>query len=346
MVMMKAKQKKYISIVLGDTKYFYAVELVATEKQNKNIFITHGVIPEGEVNEYYSAFKCTKNYKHGRLDGSLVVQDVQSGEVILRETYQNGTLQSKKESAIKVETKDSKTNSGKTFARSVFERIFYDNGKEVARQILNQQGSVVKESGKPYTGSAKEFYSNGSLKKEAYFEKGLPQGKVNIYDQNGRLIAVEQYKNGLKNGQTLLYNFVHNVLSEEKIDYKDGLIDGKHQLFGLNGKLILSEEYKKDKLNGIREMFFENGQIYSREHYKNDKPEGTRQIYYENGQLLYEESYIDGKLEGQRKGYYEDGSLYLQENYHQGLLDGKRVIFHKNGQINIQQNYKEGKLVK
>ena len=343
---MKAKHKEHISIVLGDTKYFYDVELVATEKQNKNIFITHGVIPEGEVNEYYSAFKCTKNYKHGKIDGQLIVRDVQTGEVILKEFYQNGVLQSKKESSVKVETKDRKKNEGKTFSRSVFERIFYDDGKEVARQILNKQGEVVKESGKPYSGQAKEFYSNGSLKKEAYFEKGLPQGKVNIYDQNGRLIAVEKYEKGLRNGQTILYNFVHNVLSEEKIDYKNGLIEGKHQIFSLNGKLFLTEEYKADKLSGTREMFFENGKTSSRENYKEGKLEGTRQIYYENGQLLYEESYTNGYLEGQRQGYYEDGSLYLQENYHKGLLEGKRIIFHRNGQINVKENYKEGKLVK
>ena len=346
MVVMKTKKKEYISIVLGDTKYFYEVDLVATEKQNKNIFITQGVIPEGEVNEYYSAFKCTKHYKRGKIDGPLIVRDAQTGEIILKEIYQNGVLQSKKESAVNIEPTDRKTNFGKTFARSSFERVFFDNGKEVARQILNKQGSVVKESGKTYTGHAKEFYSNGSLKKEAYFEKGLPQGKVNIYDQNGRLIAIERYERGLKNGLTILYNFVHNVLSEERIDYKDGLIDGKHLLFGLNGKLVFSEEYKKDKLNGTREIFFENGKTAEKENYKEDKLEGTRQIYYETGQLLYEESYANGKLEGQRKGYYKDGSLYLQENYHNGLLEGTRLIFHKNGQIDVKENYKAGKLIK
>lgn len=346
MILMKTKNKEHISIVLGDTKYFYEAQLVATEKQNKNIFVTKGVIPEGEVNEYYSAFKCTKHYNRGKIDGQLIVRDVQTNEIILRETYHNGVLQSKKETGVKVDTKDNKKVLGKTFSRSVFERVFYDNGKEVARQILNQHGAVVKESGKVYTGQSKEFYSNGSLKREAYFEKGLPQGKVNVYDQNGRLIAVEQYDKGLKNGQTILYNFVHNVLSEERIDYKNGMINGKHQLFGPNGKMILVEEYKADKLNGTREIFFSDGKTSFRENYKDNKLEGTRQIYYENGQLLYEEFYVNGKLQGQRKGYYSDGSLYLQENYSKGLLDGKRVVFHKNGQIDIQENYKEGKLVK
>lgn len=342
----KPKNNEYISIVLGDTKYFYEAKLVATEKQNKNIFVTKGVIPEGEVSEYYSAFKCTKHYKRGKIDGPLTVRDVQTNEIILKEIYQNGVLQSKKEANVKIDTKDNNTTIGKTFARSVFERVFYDNGKEVARQILNQQGAVVQESGNVYTGQAKEFYSNGSLKKEAYFEKGLPQGKVNIYDQNGRLIAIEHYEKGLKNGQSILYNFVHNVLSEERIDYKNGMINGKHQLFGPNGKMILVEEYKADKLNGTREIFFSDGKTSFRENYKDNKLEGTRQIYYENGQLLYEEFYVNGKLQGQRKGYYSDGSLYLQENYSKGLLDGKRVVFHKNGQIDIQENYKEGKLVK
>ncbi|MBQ6223861.1 MAG: hypothetical protein IJJ58_01680 [Campylobacter sp.] len=343
---MKTKKKENISVVLGDTKYFYEANLVATEKQNKNILVTKGVIPEGEVNEYYSAFKCIKHYKRGKLDGPLIVRDGQTGEVILKETYQNGVLQSKKETNIKIDTKDNKSSIGKTFTRSVFERIFFDNGKEVARQILNQQGEVVKENGKVYTGHAKEFYSNGSLKREAYFEKGLPQGKVNIYDQNGRIIAIEQYEKGLKNGQTLLYNFVQNVLSEERVDYKSGLIDGKHQLFGPNGKLILTEEYKADKLNGTREIFFQNGRPSSKEHYKDGKLEGTRQLYYESGQILYEEFYVNGKLQGQRKGYYPDGSLYLQESYLNGLLEGKRITFDKNGQIKLQENYKEGKLIK
>ncbi len=345
MVLMKTKKKEYISIVLGDTKYFYDAQLVATEKQNKNIFVTQGIIPEGEVSEYYSAFKCSKHYKNGKINGQLIVRDVQTNEVILREIYQNGVLQSKKETKIKIDTKDNKKDMGKTFSRSVFERVFYDNGKEVARQILNQQGSVVKESGQPYSGQAKEFYSNGSLKKEAYFEKGLPQGKVNIYDQNGRLIAIEQYEKGLKNGQTILYNFVHNVLSEERIDYKDGMLEGRHQVFGPNGKLILIEEYKADKLNGTRELFFRDGKTSSHENYKEDKLEGSRRLYYESGQLLYEEFYVNGQLEGQRKSYFEDGSLYLQENYHNGLLEGKRVLFHKNGQIDVQENYKEGKLL-
>lgn len=343
---LKEKKNEYISVVLGDTKYFYEAHLVATEKQNKNIFVTKGVIPDGEVSEYYSAFKCTKHYKNGKIDGQLLVRDVQTNEIILKEIYQNGVLQSKKESSVKIDTKDNKVNSGKTFSRSVFERVFYEDGKEVAHQILNQQGAVVKETGKPYTGQAKEFYSNGSLKKEAYFENGIPQGKVNIYDQNGRLIAIEQYEKGLKNGQTVLYNFIHNVLAEEKIDYKNGMINGKHQLFGPNGKLILVEEYKDDKLNGTREIFFQNGKPSSRENYKEDKLEGTRQFYYENGQILYEEFYANGLLQGQRKGYYPDGALYLQENYSKGVLEGKRIVFHKNGQIETQENYKEGKLVK
>ena len=346
MILMKTKKKEFISIVLGDTKYFYEAQLVATEKQNKNLVVTKGIIPDGEVSEYYSAFKCTKHYKNGKLHGQLLVRDVQSNEIILKEVYQNGVLQSKKETSIKVETKDNNVSSGKTFSRSVFERVFYENEKEVARQILNQQGKVMQQTGKVYTGEAKEFYSNGSLKREAYFEKGLPQGKVNIYDQNGRLIAIEHYEKGLKNGQTLLYNFVQNVLSEERIDYKNGLLEGKHQLFGPNGKLILIEEYKGDKLNGTREIFFQNGRPSSKENYKDDKLEGTRQLYYESGQILYEEFYVNGKLQGQRKGYFEDGSLFLQENYSKGLLEGKRVVFHKNGQIDVQENYKDGKLIK
>ncbi len=344
---MKTKKKEYISIVLGDTKYFYEAQLVATEKQNKNILVTKGVIPDGEVSEYYSAFKCTKHYKHGKIDGQLIMRDVQTNDIILKEVYRNGLLQSKKETNVKIDIKDNKTvDTGKTFSRSVFERVFYDNDKEVARQILNQHGAVVKQSGKVYSGLAKEFYSNGSLKKEAYFENGLPQGKVNIYDQNGRIIAIEQYEKGLKNGQTVLYNFIQNVLAEEKLDYKNGMINGKHQLFGPNGKLILVEEYKNDKLNGTREIFFQNGKPSSKENYKDDVLEGTRQMYYESGQVLYEESYIGGKLQGKRKGYYPDGSLFLQENYKDGLLEGKRVVFHENGQIDTQENYKEGKLVK
>ena len=341
MVEMKSKDE-IISISLGDIKYFYKAALLATEKQDSGIVVTEGQIPDTTVTEYYATLASVKTYKSGKVDGDVKVSDVQTNTVVLHETYKEGALEG---------TKDTPKPAAQnilekpfTFTRSLFERVFYTDGKETTRQVLDKNGVVVTSSGKALTGSAKEFYPNGSLKREAFFKDGMPEGSVKIYDIDGRLSATENYKNGVKEGLTKRFNFIRGILTEELLPYQNGKINGKRQVLGVNGKVVLTEEYKDDIRNGVKETFYMNGNTESKAVYENNVLNGPRIFFYENGKVLYTETLVNGMIEGKRTGFYPDGSIYLEENYKHNLLDGEKTLYDENGKVKSREFYKDGVL--
>jgi antitoxin component YwqK of YwqJK toxin-antitoxin module len=161
MVEMKRKDE-IISISLGDIKYFYKAALLATEKQDSGIVLTEGKIPDATITEYYATLASVKTYKNGKVDGDVKISDVQTNTVVLHETYKEGSLEATKETPKPSEEKI--LSKPLTFTRSLFERVFYSDGKETTRQVLDKTGAVVSSSGEALTGSAKDFYPNVSLK--------------------------------------------------------------------------------------------------------------------------------------------------------------------------------------
>lgn len=334
------RKDEIISISLGDIKYFYKAALLATEKQDGAIVLTEGHIPDATITEYYATLASVKTYKNGKVDGDVKISDVQTNTVVLHETYKEGALEETKETPKPVQ----QTNVEKpfTFTRSLFERVFYSDGKETTRQVLDKNGTVVTSSGKALTGSAKEFYPNGSLKREAFFKNGVPEGSVKIYDIDGRLSATENYKNGIKEGLTKRFNFIRGILTEELLPYQNGKLNGKRQVLGVNGKLALTEEYKDDIRQGVKEAFYMNGNTESKAIYEDNLLNGPRISFYENGKVLYTETFVKGMLEGKRTGFYPDGTIYLEENYKQNLLDGERLIYDEKGKVKLREFYKDG----
>lgn len=341
MVEMKRKDE-IISISLGDIKYFYKAALLATEKQDGGIILTEGQIPDATVTEYYATLASIKTYKSGKVDGDVKVSDVQTNTVVLHETYKEGSLEETK--ATPKPSEEKTLSKPLTFTRSLVERVFYADGKETTRQLLDKNGIVVTSSGQALTGSAKEFYPNGSLKREAFFKNGMPEDSVKIYDIDGRLSATEIYKNGVKEGVTKRFNFIRGILTEEILPYHNGKLNGKRQVLGVNGKVVLTEEYKEDIRNGIKETFYMNGNTESKAVYENNILNGPRIFFYENGKVLYTETLVNGMIEGKRTGFYPDGAIYLEESYKHNLLEGEKVIYDEQGKVKLKEFYKDGML--
>ena len=337
------KKEEIISISVGNKKHFYKTLLLATEKQEGPITLIEGKIPSGPVKEFYATLESVKNYKDGKIDGDVKVSDTQTNTVVLHETYKEGALAETKDTP-KPSFEDLK-NKSVTFTRSLFERVFYNEGKETTRQLLDKHGTVVSTTGEALTGLAKEFYPNGSLKREAFFKNGLPEGNAKTYDIEGRLTAVEHYKNGIREGVTKRFNFIRGILTEEILPYKDGKINGKRQVLGINGKIVLTEEYKDDVRNGVKESFYMNGNTESKAVFENNILNGPRIFFYENGKVLYTETLSDGLLEGKRTGFYPDGTIYLEENFKQNILEGERIIYDEKGKIKLKELYKNGVLI-
>ena len=135
----------------------------------------------------------------------------------------------------------------------------------------------------PFTGIAKDYYEDKSLKAELTYTNGILEGEAKQYYQSGKLKSTAIFSNGLLNGQCIGY-------------YESGNIE-------------YEENYLDDELNGSVKDYYENGQLKAELNYKNGKLDGLEKEYHQNGQLYIEENYKDGKLEGESTNYDEKGNI-------------------------------------
>ena len=141
----------------------------------------------------------------------------------------------------------------------------------------------------PFTGIAKDYYEDKSLKAELTYTNGILEGEAKQYYQSGKLKSTAIFSNGLLNGQCIGY-------------YESGNIE-------------YEENYLDDELNGSVKDYYENGQLKAELNYKNGQLDGLARAYHENGQLHIEENYKDGKLEGESTNYDENGNLTSKAIY-------------------------------
>ena len=141
----------------------------------------------------------------------------------------------------------------------------------------------------PFTGIAKDYYEDKSLKAELTYTNGILEGEAKQYYQSGKLKSTAIFSNGLLNGQCIGY-------------YESGNIE-------------YEENYLDDELNGSVKDYYENGQLKAELNYKNGQLDGLARAYHENGQLHIEENYKDGKLEGESTNYDEKGNITSKRIY-------------------------------
>ena len=151
----------------------------------------------------------------------------------------------------------------------------------------------------PFTGIAKDYYEDKSLKAELTYTNGILEGEAKQYYQSGKLKSTAIFSNGLLNGQCIGY-------------YE-------------SGNLQYEDNYKDDELDGLIKEYYENGQIKSEMYYKSGNLDGPATVYYENGQVYIQESYKNGELDGESFNFNEDGSLKSKAVYQNGELVGDIV---------------------
>ena len=103
------------------------------------------------------------------------------------------------------------------------EIVFSAEGKEVARKILDKDGSSIKTIGKIPDGTVKQYYDSGALFAEWNYKNGKLNGTKKYYE-GGALRATESYKNDTLEGLTKAY-FPNGQL-EAEWNYKNGKLEG------------------------------------------------------------------------------------------------------------------------
>lgn len=326
------KKEEIIAIISGNNKVFY--KAVALQNNTENTDKQSNFVPDnGKVKEYYADLCTEKTYKNGQL---------QSTKDLTLSTIKG----SKSKNAVKASRIALNPKEGKTFIRTINQRTFFINGKKVSLLNLNEIGEVISAQGEPFNGNAREFYDNGLLKREGYFKNSLPEGEVKTYDRQGRIIAIELYKHGLREGLSKRFTFIQDKQFKEELFFSRGILEGARTIFTPEGKIQLCEQYQNGLREGISKFFNAQGSLELQESYRQGKKHGKRIVYYPSGNIMFEEDYISGKLEGERKTFLKDDTPLCLETYSNNLLNGLRIVYGKGGKIKLKELYQEGNLIK
>ena len=151
--------------------------------------------------------------------------------------------------------------------------IFAEREAKLEELKYNEETELmyVNDEKEPFTGIAKDFYEDNSLKVEYPHKNGKIEGLAKEYYPSGKLKSEENYVDGQLNGKAITY-------------YE-------------NGNIEYEENYKDDKLDGLLKKYYENGQLSIEENYKDGKLDGEIVYYDENGNIESKAIYKDGELD-------------------------------------------------
>lgn len=144
-----------------------------------------------------------------------------------------------------------------------FERLKYDE----------KTGLVYLEGEKEaFTGIAKQYYEDKSLKIEFPYKNGKMEGRGKEYYPSGKF--------------------------KSDAFFVDGLLQGKSTGYYENGNLEYEENYKDGKLDGLIKEYYENGQVFIQENYKDGELDGESFNFNEDGSFRSKAVYKNGELVG------------------------------------------------
>ena len=144
-----------------------------------------------------------------------------------------------------------------------FEKLEYDE----------KTGLVYVEGEKEsFTGIAKQYYEDKSLKIEFPYKNGKMEGRGKEYYPSGKF--------------------------KSDAFFVDGLLQGKSTGYYENGNLEYEENYKDGKLDGLIKEYYENGQVFIQENYKDGELDGESFNFNEDGSFRSKAVYKNGELVG------------------------------------------------
>lgn len=310
--------------IQGELKYYNNAEILETS----NIFKDDKL--NGTSKSFYNsgAVKSEVNFINGLKEGKA--KDFNNIGVLVKEgEYKNGKYNG---------TYKSYYNNGKVASEGLIKddkeegvwNHYYDNGK---------QGEVSNFKDGKNIGSWKKYSETGHLLEECtYNEKGKLNGEHKVYDTDGKLHYILDYKDGKLKGLRY-FDKSGKLISENK--EKGGVL--KLKSLYPDGKHIMSEGTYKDGLrDGIWKYYELTGVVSSEENYKAGAKEGPAKSFYSNGKKETELTYKNNLLDGYYKGFYRNGKTSIEGYYVNDQKEGYWYRYYPNGKVSDVYYYLNG----
>ena len=151
------------------------------------------------------------------------------------------------------------------------------------------------------------------------YQKGLPEGKVEIFSPTGHLLSFYHILNGQKSGEEITY-YTNSLTPKISLQWHDDIIQGIVKTWYENGNLESQKEMSGNKKHGLSFAWYQDGGLMFMEEYdmgvlvkgsylkKGDKKPVSK---VENGKGIA--TLYDSKGHFQKKISYEKGLPHLED---------------------------------
>lgn len=147
---------------------------------------------------------------------------------------------------------------------------------KIKKDETTKKGNIVFYKGKPFTGKLLDFYDSGNKKFEVDYRKGVENGNMYLFHENGQIQLQAVWSKGKRLDMEIGYDEDGNKIYEgiyrkghllERMDYYSS---GKKRR---NRKYIYSREYQENVPHGEEFVWDEDGNIEQIFHWKNGLPD-------------------------------------------------------------------------
>lgn len=196
---------------------------------------------------------------------------------------------------------------------------FYENGN------LKCKGFYIKDVRR---GEWKWYYSNGNINEIDYFQKGVVNGIVQVYNPDSTPNYEVKY---IMDDVRDYYYYDANGVETFKIITKNG--NGAYQVKDPESRLTFAGTYKFGNLDGKVTSTTESGIVLTESNYKEGVRNGMQKYRYPNGTISAENPYVFGDKHGDWKYYYADGTLSQVHHYSYGVEVDTTIYYYPSGAV-------------
>ena len=132
------------------------------------------------------------------------------------------------------------------------------------------------------------FHESGEKYEEyQYIADSVKHGIYRRYTSSGRMVETANYKNGVLEGERILYNEESGVKEISEV-YSNGELNGRYITFHPNGEVDMLGVYKDNNLSGMVSFFDSTGELIENVQFLNNFELVPFKEYHDNGNLKWE----------------------------------------------------------
>ena len=131
-------------------------------------------------------------------------------------------------------------------------------------------------------------------------------GRIEIYNEDGKLKEVTDYVNGKQNGERKLYE--NRALYSTEMLNMD-IFEGPYRLYYPSGNIKTEGQYTNNITTGIWKSYYNNGQLKEEVQMAENEENGPFIEYHENGKVKAKGNYLHGPNEQDELLLYDTAGI-------------------------------------